>query len=165
MVRCVVSSFTEKNPFDLPDLITGISHCPRLSFKRHPAFRKLEISLGKHANAESAAAWLSETLSTITSSVFTELSISIFAYCAPTEDQIRGWNSVDNVLGQARLFEGVILAARPQHSVVEGKFKGLIETYFPLMWGDERVVLEGPPPDADEELLRKTRGRVNSWLA
>ena len=127
-------------------------------------FRKLEIKLARYANAERAAAWLSETLSTITSNVFTELSISIFAFRPPTEDQVRGWNSVDNVLGPTRLFEGVTLVVRPQHTVGT-QFKPLIEKYFPIMWEDERVVLEGPSPDVDDELLKTTRGRTYSWLA
>lgn len=96
--------------------------------------------------------------------MFAELSISIFAYCAPTEDHVRGWNLVDNVLGTTRLFEGVTLVVGPQHTVAAGLFKGLIEQYFPIMCGDGRVVLEGPPLDADDELLRKTRGRTYSWL-
>lgn len=108
--------------------------------------------------------WLSETLSTITSSVFTELLISIFAFCPPTEDQVHGWNSVDNVLGLSRLFEGVILVVRPQHTV-GSKFNGLIKEYFPCMWGDDRVVLEEPLPEMDDELFRMTRGHTFSWLA
>ena len=90
------------------------------------------------ANPESSVGWLSETLSTITSKVFTELTI--YPYFA----SVRGWNSVDNVLDRLNLREGVTLVVRRR--MREDGFEDMIKTYFPLMWKKGRVVLEVPYP-------------------
>ena len=111
-------------------------------------FRELEIKLAEYANTELAATWLSETLSTITSNVFIKLTICIarvsFMFHTPNEDRVRGWNSVDNVLDRLSLCEDVTLVIRLQDWVVDDTFKGLVERYFPLMWENGRIVLEGP---------------------
>ena len=67
---------------------------------------------------------------------------------------MRGWNSVDNMLDRLSLCEDVTLVVRPQHSVVEDKFKELIEKYFPLMWENGRVVLEAIHPVEGEHFGR-----------
>ena len=120
----------------------------QLSFKRHPILGKLEIKLADYADTELVATWLSEMLSTITSNVFTELTICIarvsFMFHTASEDQVRGWNSVDNVLDRLSLCEDVTLVIRLQHWVIDDKLRGLVERYFPLMWDNGRIVLEGP---------------------
>ena len=124
--------------------------CPQLDFKRNPAFRKLEIKVSEWAKTELVAAWLTKTLSTVTSSTFTELTICITrvspSFDNASEDQVYGWNSVDNVLDRLSLCEDVALVLKPQQWIMEDKFKELIEKYFPLMWENGRVVLEEPPP-------------------
>jgi len=76
--------------------------------------------------------------------VFTELTINIarvsFSFHTAGESQVHGWNSVDNVLDRFSLCEDVTLVVRPQHLVIEDKFKELIEIYFPLMWENWREV-------------------------
>ena len=68
---------------------------------------------------------------------------------------MRAWNSVDDVLDRLSLYEDVTLVLRPQHRVIESKFKELIEIYFPLMWENGRVVLEGPPAYTDDGPIRR----------
>lgn len=65
---------------------------------------------------------------------------------------MRGWNSVDNVLGRLNLRKGATLVVRPQRWVAEDKFKELMEKYFPLMWKSGRVVLKIPPPEVKDVL-------------
>jgi len=139
--------------------LSGAPHCPPLSFKRHPALRELEISLTERARLESAAGWLSETLSTITSNAFTKLTISIslvsFLFRAVGDDYVRGWNSVDDVLDQLNRCEDVTLVAKMTEWVKGDNFGGVIEEYFPLMWVKGRVVLEVPPPTTREVALKR----------
>lgn len=59
-----------------------------------------------------------------------------------SENQVRGWNLVDDALDRLSLYEDVTLVVRPQHWMIDDQFKGLIEKYFPLMWENERVVLD-----------------------
>ena len=95
----------------------------------------------------------------MTSKAFTELIINIartsFAFDVANESQVRAWNSVDDVLDRLSLYEDVTLVLRPQHWVIEDKFKGLVEIYFPLMWENGRVVLEGPAPYTDDGPIRR----------
>ena len=49
------------------------------------------------------------------------------------------------MLDRLSLCEDVTLVVRPQFRVIDDMFKGLIEKYFPLMWENERVILEGQP--------------------
>ena len=130
--------------------------CPRLSFERHPAFQKLEIKLGRCRNTESAAGWLSETLSTITSKVFIELTVSmtLISFTSHTENEglVRGWGSIDNVLDQFNLCEDASLVAGSLFWLDDG-FRDLVERHFPLMWKRGRVVLEVPPLNAEDDLL------------
>ena len=143
------------------NLMPGNNDYPQLSFKLHPGLRKLEIKIFEWANTGIAAAWLFGTLSTITSNVFTELTISIarvsFSFSNTSENQVREWNSVDNVLDRLSLCEDVTLVVKPQLWAIDDEFKGLIEKYFPLMWENERVVLEGPPPHVEDGPIRRTR--------
>ena len=122
---------------------------PQLSFKHNSGFRKLEITLVQWTNTELFATWLSGTLSTITLNVFTELVISItrvtFSFHTASENQVREWNSVDNILDRLSLCEDVTLVVRPQFWVIDDEFKGLIEKYFPFMWENGRVVFEELP--------------------
>ena len=124
---------------------TEAGQCPRLNFERHPKLRKLEIRLIEFVRAEHVAAWLFETLSTITSNEFIELTIYIarvsYSFHTGSEDQVRGWNLVDDVLDRLSLCEDVALVVKPQNLTVDDQFKGLVETYFPLMWENGRVVL------------------------
>ena len=85
------------------------------SVQTTPAFRKLEVKPGECANTEHAAGWLSETLSTVTSNVFTELAVSITVSHAANENLMRGWGSVHRALDQFGLYEGVALVARWLH--------------------------------------------------
>ena len=125
---------------------------PQLSFEQHPAFRKLEIKLTEGTNIGRAPRWLSETLSTITSNVFTELTISIpialvsFVLQTGGENHLREWCLVDNVLDRLCLREDVMLVVRLQRWMVGDRFQELIERCFPLMWENGRVMLEVPPP-------------------
>lgn len=106
---------------------------------------------------ELIAEWLSKTLSTITSDKFTELTIYIarvsHSFTTASENQVRGWNSVDNVLDRLSLCEDVTLVVRPRHWTIDDQFKGLIEKYFPLMWENGRVVLGGVPPHLEYRLV------------
>jgi len=86
--------------------------------------------------------------------MFTELTIYISLaassfYCLGG-DQVRGWNSVDDVLDRLSLCEDVTLVVRPQNWVVEDKLKESIEKYFPLMWENERVALAIPPRNVED---------------
>lgn len=81
-----------------------------------------------------------------------------------TEDQVRGWNSADNVLDRLSLCEDVTLVVRRQHRVAEDKFKKLVEKYFPLMWENGRVVLEGSSPDVEDGSVRRTRISGPGWI-
>jgi len=141
--------------------LSGEIHRPQLSFRRKPALRKLEITLVEWANTELFATWLSGTLSTINSNVFTELVICItrvtFSFHTASESQVREWNSADNVLDRLSLCEDVTLVVRPQFWVIDNKFKELIENYFPLMWENGRVVLEGPPPYMKNGPMKRMR--------
>ena len=140
-------------------LIPGAPQCPLISFEQHPALQKLEITLARGAVMERAAGWLSETLSTITSNAFTELTISIanvsYMLHNATQDQLRGWNSVDNVLDRLSLCEDVALVVKPQQWVEKDKFGEVIEKHFPLMWENGRVVLEIPPPNMKDVALKR----------
>ena len=127
----------------------------------------MELRLVECANTESVAEWLSETLSTITSDEFTELAIYIprvaYSFHIASESQVRGWNSVDDVLDRLNLFEDVTLAVRPQYWTIDDQFRGLIERYFPLMTENGRVVLDGLPPYPEERVFggaRSGRGWV-----
>ena len=64
----------------------------------------------------------------------------------PSEDLLRGWNSVDNVLDRLNQGEGVTLVVKPLRLAVKGRFEDSIMERFPLMWKSGRVVLEIPPP-------------------
>ena len=136
---------------------SGSSDCPPLSFERHHAFRKLEVKLVRDANREGAVGWLSETLPTITSNVFTKLTISInldpFSCGAANENLVRGWSPVDRMLNRFGLCEDVTLAVRVENWVEELDLRGLIEKYFPLMWGNGRVVFEVLEYDMDSEYV------------
>jgi len=124
-------------------------------------FQKLEIKLVEWANTELVATWLSGTLSTITSNVFTELTIRVtrmsFSLRDTDENQLCGWNSVDNMLDRLSLCEDVTLVMRLQYWVTNMEFGELMEKYFPLMWENGRVVLEMPPPYMDNGPLKRTR--------
>ena len=104
--------------------------------------RKLEIALTQHVNAEHAVRWLSEALSTITSNVITELTISIPPFPAASEYRVRAWNPVDDVLYRFSRRADVTLVVRTQYWVGGHEFEGLIKKYLPLMWKNGRVVLE-----------------------
>ena len=97
-------------------------------------------------SAESSTGWLSETLSTITSEVFAKLIIWIPPRYAASENQVRGWNSVDDVLDRLNPCGDVTLVVRPLQWVVEDKFKDSVAKRFPLMWKSGRVVLEVSRP-------------------
>lgn len=77
--------------------------------------------------------------------MFAELTIYIArvssSFHNASENQVREWNSVDNVLDRLSLYEDVTLVLRPQHRITESGFKELVEKYFPLMWENGRVVL------------------------
>jgi len=70
------------------------------------------------------------------------------------EDQVRGWNSVDGVLGRLNLCGDVTLVLRPEHWIGLDRFKALTEQYFPLMWKSGRVVLEERPPATEVVTLK-----------
>jgi len=144
--------------------LSGAPKDPQLSFKRHPAFRKLEINLTKRENTKSTARWLSETLSTVTSNVFTELTIHVPPFYTADEDRVRAWNSVDKVLDRLSQCEGVTLVVKLQYWVEEdAMFQAQFETNFPLMWKNGRATLDIPPPDMEDELLRGVP--LYYWLA
>ena len=75
-------------------------------------------------------------------------------------DEVRGWNSVDNVLDRHSLHEDVALVVRPQHWVVRDEFKGLVRECFPLMCKNRKVALRVPPPVTEDELLRESLSRM-----
>jgi len=135
---------------DCPKLIgtylSGNPLCPRLSFARHPAFRKFKTRLVSRGGAEDPTRWLSETLSTITSTVFAELTIYFPSVYTVSENRARGWNSVDDVLDRLNSRGAVTLVVRPAWWVVGDKSEDLIGKCFPLMWKNGRVVLEVPSP-------------------
>jgi len=130
--------------------LSGAPRCPPLDFKRHSALRELEIKLSQDTNIERIAGWLSETLLTVTSNVFTKLTLSIalasFFLRTTGANYVHGWNSVDNALDRLSLCEDVTLVVKPEEWVDMDKFGELVEIYFPLMWENERVILEAPPP-------------------
>lgn len=113
--------------------------------------RKLEITLAQHTNAEHAAGWLSKALLTITSDVFAELTVCIPAFYTTNENQVHGWNPVDDVLDRFSSCADVTLVVR--HRVVGHELEDLIRKHFPLMQKNGEVVLEVPPPDIDDQLL------------
>ena len=95
-------------------------------------------------DTESFTRWLAATLSTITSDVFTELTVYFPPVYTASEDQVSGWNSVDDVLDQRILCEDVTLVVGSLHRVRESDaFKDLIRICFPLMWKNGKVVLKG----------------------
>jgi len=91
---------------------------------------------------ENAARWVSNTLLTITSNAFTELTLSFRMFYVASENQVRGWNLVDDVLDQHSLGEDTTLVVRSLDRVAEDKFEDLVGQCFPLMRGKGRVVLE-----------------------
>jgi len=129
--------------------LSGTPRCPPLNFERHSALRQLKINLTGYSPLESAAEWTSETIPTITSHVFTKLAISIAPvslFRAVSENLVRWWNLVDNVLDRLSLCEYVTLVVTATEWVETDKFGEGIKKYFPLMWEKGRVVLEIPPP-------------------
>ena len=84
---------------------------------------------------------------TITSDVFTQLTICLPPGSGARDNQVRGWNSVDNALNRLDSFEAVTLVVRLPHPAEEdgstGKF---IERSFPAMWKNGRVLFEGAAP-------------------
>ena len=139
--------------------LSGAPHCPPLRFKRHSTLRELEINLTERAHLENAAGWLSETLSTVTSNMFTKLTISIalasFLFRSEGENDVREWNSVDDVLVRLSLREDVILVTKITEWVEEDEFRDVIEKYFPSMWEKGRVVIEVPPPTMRDVALKR----------
>src|SRR6267143_116382 len=103
--------------------MTGDTQIPPFNLKRSHKFRKLSCMLTLWANTELFATWLSGTLSTITSDVFAELIICItrvtYSFHAANENQVRQWNSVDDVLDRLSLCEDVTLVVRPQSWVID----------------------------------------------
>jgi len=81
------------------------------------------------------------------------LTVSIplisFMFHNVTQNQLREWDSVNNVLERFNLCEGVTLVARSPDWVTEHQLKEVIEDYFPSMWGTERAVPEVLPPDVE----------------
>ena len=147
------------SPLSYNSTVSGTPPYPPLNFKRHPRLRQLEINLTRGEDTEGAARWLSETLSTVTSNVFTELTIHVPPFHTASEDQTRAWNSVDNVLDRLSQCEGVTLVVKLQHWVEEGQ----IETDFPLMWRNGRVTLDMPSPYMEDELIAGVP--LSIWLA
>ena len=94
---------------------------------------------------ESAARWLSETLLTVTSDAFTELTIDFPPVYTASENQVRWWNSVDSELDRLSLRGDVTLVVRPFQWVREATFRGLMGRCFPSMWKTGKVVLKIPP--------------------
>ena len=70
-------------------------------------------------------------------------------------DYVRAWNSVDNALDRLSLCEDVTLVVKPEEWVEMDKFGELVEIYFPLMWENERVILEAPPPTMRDVTLKR----------
>jgi len=142
-------------------LPSGASKCPPLSFKRHPALRKLEIVLPEHTKTEGVVDWLSETLSTITSNVFTKLTISVALdpFLSPTanEFQVREWSLVDKVLDRFSLCD-VTLVVRRDNVGVGDMFRVFAKRYFPLMWENGEVVPEVESPIMKNGLPRWIEG-------
>ena len=111
-----------------------------------------------------AAGWLSEALSTITSNVFTELTVSIalvsLASYNMAGNELRAWNSVDNALNRFNLCDGVTLVVKTQDWVGEDQIiRGLVRNYFPSMWDTGRVVFEVLPPDGNYVIPRRRQCR------
>jgi len=100
--------------------------------------RKLEIKLAEFANPEFAARWISKTLSTITSKVFTDFAIRFSPFHTGSENQARWWNSVDDMLD--RFDPCVTLVLEAKHRAGVGKTGDLVEMYFPSMWKKGKVV-------------------------
>jgi len=107
---------------------------------------------------EDVARWVSKTLSTITSNVFAELTIYFHPDRTASENELSGWNSVDNVLDWLSLCEDVTLVVKPMQWVGGGSFNSLIRVCFPLMWGNGKVMLKMPSFD---------RGRLRGrwWIS
>ena len=134
---------------------SGGTQCPQLNFKSHSVLRELEVNLTERSHLESAARWVSGTLLTATSNVFTKLTISIALVSvwlrATGENYVRGWNSVDNALDRLSLREKVTLVVKLKQWAEEDKIVEVIKTYFPSMWESGRVVVEIPPPPVRDE--------------
>lgn len=141
--------------------VTGQNKHPQFNLKNHTKLRKIDLRLVQFANAEAAAIWLSGTLSTVTSNEFAEVTIYIARVShscpTPSEDQLRRWNSVDDVLDRLSLCEDVTLVVRLQEWTIGSRFEDLVEKYFPLMWENGRVVLEGQHPRPEDESIRRTQ--------
>ena len=83
---------------------------------------------------------------TITSDVFTQLTIRLPPGSGARDNQVRGWNSVDNALNRLNSCEAVTLVVRPPHPAEEDMSMELIERYFPEMWKDGRALFDGAVP-------------------
>ena len=94
---------------------------------------------------EYAVEWLSKALSSITSNVFTGLTIFIPEYYTADEDRVRGWSPFDDVLDRFSPRVGVILVTRPMVWLGCYEFEDSVEKYLPLAWKNGKVVLEPPP--------------------
>jgi len=105
---------------------------------------------------EGVARWVSETLLTITSNVFTELTIYFPPDRTVSENELSGWNSVDKVLDRLSLCEDVTLVVTTIQWEGGDSFNGLIRVCFPSMWGNGKVMLKMPPFDGG-------RIRGDSW--
>ena len=97
--------------------------------------------MARGANAEHAARWISKALSTITSNVFTKLTICFPPLYSASGDQARWWNSVDDVLGRFRPPVNVTLVMTARNRVGGGNIEDLAEKYFPSMWENGKMVL------------------------
>ena len=140
--------------------LLGAPQYSQLNFKRHSVLRTLEIKLAERSHLEGVSGWLSETLSTITSKLFTKLTISIapapFMFRDATENESCEWNSVDNALDRFNLCEDVTLVVRSLDWVVaDHQFKEAVGNHFPLMWETGRVVFEVLPPDTECMMSRR----------
>ena len=62
-----------------------------------------------------------------------------------TENKLRGWNPVDNVLDRFNLSEDATLVVRSSDWLTERQLKETIESCFTLMREKGRVVLEVLP--------------------
>ena len=121
-------------------------------------FRKSEVNLDKIADPEHVAGWLSDTLSTITSNVFTKLTVCIIAMPFSTRAAIENsGGSVDPVLDRFSLCEDVSLVMRMQGRMEEEESKGLAEKCFPLMWRSVKIVIEVPDRSVEDAIPRRIR--------
>jgi len=85
--------------------------------------------------------------------MFANLTICIPTFYTSNENQVRGWNPVDDVLNRFSACADVALIITAKYWVADRAFEDLIRTYFPLMWKSGKVVLEVPPPDMEDRLL------------